>query len=109
MVLEALKAAGMYGDAAAFFFSGHGDFTGDCSLVEEAQNTFEDCLTRVPFLIKLPAWLRVGWSPAGEVSEHRDAVFCEGGRRVVCYPRIRWQLQEGPERTKAVMCRGGFT
>jgi len=36
MVQEALKAAGMYGAAAAFFFSGHGDFTGDCSLVETA-------------------------------------------------------------------------
>lgn len=48
----------MYGDAAAFFFSGHGDFTGDCSLVGEAR------------------------SPAGEVSEHRDAVFCGGRRRV---------------------------
>lgn len=52
----------MYDDAAAFFSVG---------------------LHRwVPFLIKLPAWLRVGWSPAGEVSEHRDAVFCEGERRV---------------------------
>ena len=71
----------MYDDAAAFF-SGQGDFTGDRDLIDKARNAFENCLTRVPFLIKLPVWLRVRWSPAGEVSEHRGAVFCEGGRRV---------------------------
>ena len=37
-----------------FFFSDHGDFTGDYGLVEKTQNTLEDCLTRVPFIIKPP-------------------------------------------------------
>jgi hypothetical protein len=40
----------MYDDAAAFFFS--------VGLHQWA-----------PFLIKLPVWLRVRWSPAGKVSE----------------------------------------
>lgn len=54
LVLQALRDAGMYDDTAVFFFSDHGDFTGDYGLVEKTQNTFEDCLTRVPFLFKPP-------------------------------------------------------
>lgn len=55
MVLEALRRAGIYDDTAVFLFSDHGDYTGDYGLVEKNQNTFEDCLTRVPFAIKPPA------------------------------------------------------
>ena len=31
------------------------DFAGDYGLVEKAQNTFQDCLSRVPFVVKPPA------------------------------------------------------
>lgn len=55
LLMNALKEAGIYDDTAVFFFSDHGDFAGDYGLVEKAQNTFEDCLTRVPFLVKPPA------------------------------------------------------
>jgi arylsulfatase A-like enzyme len=114
-LLEALKGAGLYDDTAIFVFSDHGDFTGDYSLVEKTQNTFEDCLTRSPFIIKPPKGVPVkpgvrnalvelidfpatvealtgmpakhthfGRSLlpilAGESDQHRDAVFCEGGR-----------------------------
>jgi arylsulfatase A-like enzyme len=158
LLMEALREAGIYDDTAVFLFSDHGDFTGDYGLVEKTQNTFEDCLSRVPFVIKPPAWAPVqprvsealvelidfpatvealtGIEPqhthfgrsllpvlAGETDEHRDAVFCEGGRlhgEVHCmemesaqyqdpsglyWPRLVWQRQEGPEHTKAVMCR----
>jgi len=54
LVLQALREAGLYDDTAVFFFSDHGDFTGDYGLVEKTQNTFEDTLTRVPFIIKPP-------------------------------------------------------
>ncbi|MFO7872000.1 MAG: sulfatase-like hydrolase/transferase [Kiritimatiellia bacterium] len=115
MVVDALKEAGMYDDSAVFFFPDHGDFTGDYNLVEKHQICFEDCLTRVPFLIKPPAGVAVqpgtreamvelidfpatvenltglklphphfGRSLlpvlAGGTDNHRDAVFCEGGR-----------------------------
>jgi arylsulfatase A-like enzyme len=53
-VVAALKRTGMYDDTAIFFFSDHGDFTGDYGLVEKNQNTFEDCLTRVPLVVKPP-------------------------------------------------------
>ena len=55
MVLAALKEKALYEETAVFFFSDHGDFTGDYGLVEKTQNTFEECLTRVPFLVKPPA------------------------------------------------------
>lgn len=53
---DGLKQAGLYDDCAIFFFSDHGDFAGDYDLVEKAQSSFEDCLTRVPLLIKPPIW-----------------------------------------------------
>lgn len=51
---KALKDAGIYDNTAIFFFSDHGDFAGDYGIPEKAQNTFEDCLTNVPLLIKPP-------------------------------------------------------
>ncbi len=54
LVIEALREKGMYDDSAIFIFSDHGDFTGDYGLVEKTQNTFQDCLTRVPLIVKPP-------------------------------------------------------
>jgi arylsulfatase A-like enzyme len=158
LVLDALRETGIYDDTAVFFFSDHGDFTGDYGLVEKTQNTFEDCLTRVPFLVKPPAGVPIrprvsgamvelidlpatvealtGIVPrhthfgrsllpvlAGETDAHRDAVFCEGGRlrgethamelesadsqrpTGLYWPRVSLQRGEGPEHTKAAMCR----
>ena len=157
-LLNALREEGIYDDTALFFFADHGDFTGDYDLVEKTQNTFEDCLTRVPFVIKPPAWAPVqprvseamveltdltatvealtGIEPqhthfgrsllpvlTGETDAHRDAVFCEGGRlhgerhcmelesaqyqdpSGLYWPRLSLQRKEGPEHSKAVMCR----
>lgn len=53
-VCDALKEAGMYDNSAIFFLSDHGDFCGDYGLPEKSQNTFEDCLSRVPLLVKPP-------------------------------------------------------
>jgi len=59
MIMDALKEAGMYDDSAIFMFSDHGDYTGDFGIVEKTQNTFEDCLAKVPFVVKPPAWVPV--------------------------------------------------
>jgi len=53
-MVKALKEGGIYDDCAIFFFSDHGDFAGDYDLPEKAQNSFEDCLSRVPLLVKPP-------------------------------------------------------
>lgn len=158
LVLQALRDAGLYDDTAVFVFPDHGDFAGDYGLVEKTQNTFEDCLTRVPLVIKPPADVAVqprvsgalvelidvpatiealtgvearhthfGRSllpvVAGTTDEHRDAVFCEGGRlqgerqamelestdqqnpKGLYWPRVGLQAMAGPAHTKAAMCR----
>lgn len=56
---DALKQAGIYDDSAIFVLSDHGDFAGDYGLAEKAQNCMEDCLTRVPFLVKPPKGVAV--------------------------------------------------
>lgn len=54
LLMDALKDADLYDDTAVFVFADHGDYTGDYGIVEKTQNTFEDPLTRVPFIIKPP-------------------------------------------------------
>ena len=44
----------MYENSLIIFLSDHGDFTGDYGLVEKTQNTFQDCLTNIPLVIKPP-------------------------------------------------------
>jgi arylsulfatase A-like enzyme len=159
LLMDALRESRMYDDTAVFVFSDHGDYTGVYGIVEKTQNTFEDCLSRVPFLVKPPAHTPLkprvsnalvelvdfpatvydltGTDPgydhfgrsllpllAGRTEEHRDAVFCEGGRRIgetqamerestdagredgLYSPRLRLQTtDDGPYHTKAAMCR----
>jgi len=52
LVVDALKEKGMYDDTWIFFFSDHGDFTGDYSLSEKTHSTLQDCLLHVPMIIK---------------------------------------------------------
>ena len=59
LVVEKLQERGLFDGTAIFMFSDHGDFTGDYGLVEKTQNTFEDCLSRVPFIVKPPAGIPV--------------------------------------------------
>jgi arylsulfatase A-like enzyme len=158
LLIAALKESGQYDNTAIFIFSDHGDFTGDYGLVEKTQNTFEDCLSRVPFIIKPPKDVPVqprvsdalvelidfpatveamtGVAPrhshfgrsllpvlAGETDDHRDAVFCEGGRLEseehcselasdramnpagLYYCRLKMQVDGWPAHGKAAMCR----
>ena len=161
LVVDALKEMGFYDDTALFLFADHGDYTGDYGIVEKTQNTFEDSLSRVPFIVKPPSDVPVeprvsdalvelidfpatvydmaGIEPgywhfgrslrgvlAGETDEHRDAIFCEGGRLQgekqamelnsldryedpsvsLYWPRIKHQVTDvEPWHTKATMCR----
>lgn len=58
-LISCLKEEGIYDDTALFFFSDHGDYTGDYGIVEKAQNCFPECLTRVPLVIKPPKQIDV--------------------------------------------------
>src|SRR5699024_5728423 len=53
-LLKALHDSGTYDNTLILFMSDHGDYTGDYDLVEKSHNCFEDCLTRVPFIVKPP-------------------------------------------------------
>jgi len=55
MVVEALVERGLYDNTWILLFSDHGDFTGDYSLPEKTHSTLQDCLVRVPLIIKPPA------------------------------------------------------
>ena len=54
LLIDVMKERQLYDDTALFVFADHGDFTGDYGLVEKTQNTFQDCLSRVPFVFKPP-------------------------------------------------------
>lgn len=58
-VVEALVEQGLYDNTWMLFLSDHGDFTGDYSLPEKTHSTMQDCLTRVPLIIKPPAGVPV--------------------------------------------------
>lgn len=72
MLCEALKNANIYDDTAIFFFSDHGDFTGDYGITEKCQNTFQDCLTNVPLLIKPPKGVEMQAGICGSMVELVD-------------------------------------
>ena len=159
LLIDVLREKNQYNNSAIFFFSDHGDFTGDYGLVEKTQNTFEDCLTNIPLIIKLPKEIAViprvssalvelidfsatvyslidinpGYSHfgkdlipllKGETENHREAVYCEGGRLYgeehamekesqssldaleLYWPRVGLQIiDEKPYHSKATMCR----
>jgi arylsulfatase A-like enzyme len=52
--IKKLKEIKKYDNSAIFFFSDHGDFTGDHGLTEKWPNAFQDSLVRIPLIIKLP-------------------------------------------------------
>ena len=72
LLLDELKKKNVYDDTAIFFFSDHGDFTGDYGLVEKTQNTFEDCLTNVPFIVKPPRGIPIKPRVCNELVELVD-------------------------------------
>ena len=53
-VIDKLNEINEYDNSAIFFFSDHGDFTGDHGLTEKWPNAFQDSLVRIPLIIKLP-------------------------------------------------------
>jgi len=53
-VLEALDRTGLADDTAVVFFSDHGDWAGDYGLVEKWPSGLDDCLTRIPMVVRTP-------------------------------------------------------
>lgn len=51
-LVDKLRERGIYDDTTLFVFSDHGEYAGDYGVVEKAQNTFEDPLSKVPLIVK---------------------------------------------------------
>ncbi len=53
-LLDALDETGLVATTALFAFSDHGEWAGDYGLVEKWPSGLDDCLTRVPLIIRAP-------------------------------------------------------
>lgn len=53
-VVNTTKNTGIYDDTTFILCSDHGDFAGDCGLVEKWPSGMDDMLTRVPLIIRRP-------------------------------------------------------
>ncbi len=114
LIVEELRKKNYYDDSAIFLFSDHGDFTGDFGLVEKTQNTFEDCLTNVPFIIKPPSNIDVKprvCDALVELVDFSETVFAltnitpnysRFGRNLI--PLLQGKTEENRD---AVFCEGG--
>jgi choline-sulfatase len=58
MLLDALDQTGHAANTAFFLFSDHGDWAGDYGLVEKWPSGLDDCLTRVPLVVRAPGMAR---------------------------------------------------
>ncbi len=58
-IVATLKKEGIYDETAIIVISDHGDYTTDYGIVEKSQNCFPDCITNVPFIVKLPKSFQV--------------------------------------------------
>ncbi len=71
-IVQALKSEGIYDNTAVIVISDHGDYTGDYGIAEKCQNCFPDCLTNVPFIIKLPKGISVDSGVNNNLAELTD-------------------------------------
>lgn len=112
-LVAVMKETGVYDGTALFFFSDHGDFTGDYGLVEKAQNTFYDCQCNVPLIIKPPAGTDCRPRVSGALAEQVDipATVAELGGFSLNYTQFGRSLcpvLAGVETHRdAVFCEGG--
>jgi len=53
-IIEKFKEKNYYNHTAVFFFGDHGDYTTDYGLTEKWPTGFQDCLIKVPLIIKIP-------------------------------------------------------
>ncbi|UQZ81458.1 Arylsulfatase [Paenibacillus konkukensis] len=53
-LMEALSSHGWEDNTTVIVSSDHGDYAGDYGLVEKWPNAMEDCLTRVPLIVRAP-------------------------------------------------------
>jgi arylsulfatase A-like enzyme len=63
-LMAALEETGLADSTTVFMFSDHGDWSGDYGLVEKWPSALDDCLTRIPMIVRTP-----GGTPGHVVSD----------------------------------------
>lgn len=53
-IIDKLKKTGAYDNTAIFFFADHGDYAGNYGLTEKWPNAFQECLIKIPLVMKIP-------------------------------------------------------
>ncbi|OPZ86092.1 MAG: Choline-sulfatase [bacterium ADurb.Bin429] len=59
-IVSRLRERGLYENTALFYFSDHGDYTGDYGLTEKWNAAFEDAMLRVPLACRIPGFPATG-------------------------------------------------
>lgn len=113
LVLDALKAQGIYDDTTLILCSDHGDFAGDAGLVEKWPSAMDDMITRVPLIISrpgAPAGLRVN-----TLTQSNDIMptVCDFENVEILHDQFGVSLRaqvEGAagDAERAVYCEGGY-
>lgn len=113
-LINTLKASGQYDNTLILFISDHGDFTGDYGLVEKNQNTFQDSITRVPFIVKPPSGKKCKPKTSGALVELVDMCatiydYANIEPNYIHFGKSLRPLIQGDCNThrKAVFCEGG--
>ena len=86
-IIRKLEETDMLFHTHILFFSDHGDYTGDYGLVEKAQNSFEDSITRVPLIVKLPG---EGGGCTGITSAMAELLDLQKGE-----DEVTWHVEDG--------------
>ena len=77
--LDTLEELDLVEDTVVLFYADHGDWAGDFGLVEKWPSGLDDCLTRVPLIIRAPAGKR-----GHVVSECVELQVCSRGLSRFC-------------------------
>lgn len=113
MLSDALKEEQLYDQTSIFVFSDHGDFTTDYAIAEKCQNSFEDCLSNVPLIIKPAAQFEVKPRITPALAELVDltptvAQMCGLSLDYVQFGKSLLPVLAGQDTHKdAVFCEGG--
>lgn len=63
LLVDRLKERGLYENTVIVVFSDHGDYAGDYGMIEKFMSGFEDCLLKVPLILRVPGMGSAGQLP----------------------------------------------
>ena len=113
LIKQKLKEKNLYDESSIFVFSDHGDYTGDYDVVEKAQNCFEDCITKVPLIMKPASTFQYKAGIKDDLVELVDLVATIEDMACIKTDYIHFGesllplINEGLRQKKCAFCEGG--